>query len=218
MSSSNDPSPFATLSEDVACDAHSQIKQDLFVLKHLHEKEGGYFVEFGASNGKDLSNTWLMEKRFGWQGLLAEPSHHWHDLLRSNRSCPIDTRCIWKSTGCRLPFHETQDRYLSGLGDTSCPIAATYEVETVTLSDLLSCHSSPPLIDYLSIDTEGSELDILQKFAEDDGFSRYKFNVITVEHNFNPTRRQGLMNLLASHGYRRVHERLSDFDDWYVAE
>ena len=47
------------------CDAHSQIRQDLFVLNQLHEKRDGYFVEFGASDGQTLSNTWLLEKRFG---------------------------------------------------------------------------------------------------------------------------------------------------------
>jgi FkbM family methyltransferase len=217
MSSSNESSPFASLPEDDAHDALSQIKQDLFVLKHLGGKERGYFVEFGASDGKTLSNTWLLEKRFGWRGLLAEPSHHWHDLLKANRPGPIDTRCIWKETGCRLPFHETQDNYLSGLDGPTCPITSTYEVETVTLSDLLNCHSSPPLIDYLSMDTEGSELDILQRFTEDNGFDRYKFNAITVEHNFNPTKRQAIMKLLTERGCQRVHEKLSDFDDWYVS-
>ena len=198
------------------CDAHSQIGQDLFVLDRLHWKKNGYFVEFGASDGKTLSNTWLLEKRLGWQGILAEPSRHWHDSLKSNRSCSIDNRCVWKTTGDLIPFHETKDHFLSCPGETTSPILSTYEVSTVTLSDLLDCHSSPPLIDYLSMDTEGSELDILLKFAQDRGFDRYEFNCLTIEHNFNPTRRQAILSLLKEHGYINVHSKISDFDDWYV--
>jgi FkbM family methyltransferase len=212
----NDPGPFAKLQSDMECDAHSQIKQDLFVLNHLSGKTNGYFVEFGASDGKTLSNTWLLEKRFGWQGLLAEPSRHCHDSLRSNRSCRVDTRCVWKTTGDLIPFHETQDHFLSSPGKTASPVISTYDVDSVTLSDLLDYHSSPPHIDYLSVDTEGSELDIMQRFNEDKGFNRYRFNCITIEHNFNLPKRQAILSLLTKHGYLNVHSKISDFDDWYV--
>ena len=148
---------------------------------------------------------------------MAEPSRHWHSSLRSNRSCSIDIRCVWKATGLQLPFHEAQDRFLSNPVDPTSAVATTYEVETVTLFDLLNCHSSPPHIDYLSVDTEGSELDILLKFAEDKGFNHYRFSVITIEHNFDPPRRQAILAMLSKNGYQRIHEEFSDFDDWYVS-
>ena len=52
----------------------SQIGQDLFALYALDWKRSGYFVEFGATNGVDLSNTFLLEKDFAWTGILAEPA------------------------------------------------------------------------------------------------------------------------------------------------
>ena len=208
--------PFVILPPSLKGDARSQIKQDLFVLKRLCEKSCGYFVEFGASDGKTLSNTWLLEKRFEWTGILVEPSRHWRDALRSNRSCSIDLRCVWNTTGSQIPFHDAQDHFLSSAVAPSSPTVATYEIETVTLSDLLSQHSSPARIDYLSVDTEGSELDIMRKFAEDKGFERYRFNCITIEHNFNPHRRKSISELLTANGYLNVHPELSDFDDWYV--
>lgn len=51
-----------------------QINQDIFVLYTLNWKRNGFFVEFGATNGIDLSNTYLLEKDFGWKGLLSEPN------------------------------------------------------------------------------------------------------------------------------------------------
>ncbi len=55
----------------------SQIHQDIFVLYTLSWKRNGFFVEFGATNGVFLSNTYLLEKNFGWKGILSEPNPHW---------------------------------------------------------------------------------------------------------------------------------------------
>jgi hypothetical protein len=87
----------------------------------------------------------------------------------------------------------------------------TYDVSTISLRDLLLKYNAPKQIDYLSIDTEGSEYDILSAFD----FSEYSFEVITCEHNYTPAREK-LCALLTENGYQRVFEELSDFDDWYV--
>ena len=70
--------------------AKSQLGQDLFALYSLSWKRGGFFVEFGATNGVDLSNTYLLEKDFDLIGILAEPVAVWHAELTRNRSVAID--------------------------------------------------------------------------------------------------------------------------------
>ena len=199
--------------------SHSQLRQDLFVLSELGMKRGGYFVEFGAASGKELSNTWLLEKHFGWNGILAEPAKCWHRRLSENRSCTIETRCVWKVTGHSLDFAEASEAEISTLtefqdGDLHADARRSsrhYQVGTVSLNDLMSEHQAPAAPDYLSIDTEGSEFDILQAFD----FKRYPFKVITCEHNFTPAREK-IHGLLTAAGYARKHEKISDFDDWYV--
>lgn len=57
-------------------------------------KQNGFFVEFGATNGIDLSNTYLLETEFGWNGILAEPDKYWHTSLIANRTAIIDIRCV----------------------------------------------------------------------------------------------------------------------------
>lgn len=76
---------------------------------------------------------------------------------------------------------------------------------------MFELHGAPDEIDYLSIDTEGSELETLQ--AIDCG--KYSFRIITCEHNFMPQRAL-IHELLMRHGYVRVEQSLSDFDDWFV--
>ena len=56
--------------------SRSQLRQDIFVLCTLDFKRNGFFVEFGATNGVDLSNSYLLETEFNWTGILAEPAPH----------------------------------------------------------------------------------------------------------------------------------------------
>jgi hypothetical protein len=74
----------------------SQNFQDLFALFKLNGKKRGYFVEFGVGDGIDSSNTYLLETKYEWNGLVAEPAKARHDDLRKNRNCAIEFRCVWK--------------------------------------------------------------------------------------------------------------------------
>jgi FkbM family methyltransferase len=197
----------------------SQLRQDLFVLSHLSFKRNGYFVEFGATNGYDLSNTYLMEKELGWSGILAEPATFWKKDLKNNRDCNIETECVWEDSNSILTFNEVRVAELSTINSYSGTDlhkdvrkeGKTYSVKTISLMDLLTKYNAPAHIDYLSIDTEGSEYQILNSFD----FSKYTFSVITCEHNYTPMRDK-IYSLLTRQGYKRVLEDLSLFDDWYV--
>lgn len=204
----------------------SQLGQDLFALATKGSLVPGFFVEFGATDGVSLSNTWLLEQKLGWEGILAEPARHWHTALHSNRNCRIDTRCVLSHNGQTLSFLETQGEEGGGPalscskrhannGDWASGIrlrdSIEYDVTTVTLNSLLDDHQAPDVIDFLSIDTEGSELEILEAYD----FTRRRINTICVEHNFQGQRQQ-IHALLSDQGYQRVHSAISRFDDWYV--
>lgn len=197
----------------------SQILQDLFVLHELGEKEDGYFVEFGATNGIDSSNSYMLEKFYSWNGILAEPGRVWHESLRANRRCKIDHRCVWSQTGQDLEFNQVNEPELSTINAFSGAdrygqyreAGSKYYVETISLNDLLRTHGAPPEIDYMSIDTEGSEYQILSAFD----FEKYHVKVITCEHNYTDARDK-LFSLLSAKGYVRKFQEFSEVDDWYV--
>jgi FkbM family methyltransferase len=199
--------------------SRAQILQDLWVAYEMQSRRNGFFVEFGGADGVKFSNTYYLEAELGWRGIVAEPARVWHPAVRQNRACFVDDRCVWIRSGEKVIFnqpaiavHSTIEAY-----SDSDKLAHTrkeglrYEVETISLNDLLAYWSAPRRIDYLSIDTEGSELDILQAFD----FGAYDVRLITVEHNHSD-KRQPLYDFLTSKGYRRKFERLSGVDDWYV--
>jgi FkbM family methyltransferase len=200
-------------------ESKAQFRQDLFVLSELDFKKGGYFVEFGATNGIDLSNTYLLEKTFEWQGILAEPARGWHRDLHRNRQAHIEELCVWKDSTSTLTFNETPFPELSTLDSYSGSDfqrdyrtgGKTYDVRTISLLDLLRKFDAPKEIDYLSIDTEGSEFDILHAFD----FDAYSIKIISCEHNFTPARER-IFELLTRHGFVRKLQEVSVVDDWYV--
>lgn len=196
----------------------AQLLQDLWVAYETGERRGGYFVEFGAWDGAHHSNTLYLERELGWTGVLAEPMRLAHTRL-AERKAGIDKRCVWIESGKRLlfnecdpPVHSTIDAYSDGDMHAESRRGGTrYEVETVSLNDLLSEWQAPRRIDYLSVDTEGSELDILRAFD----FEAWEVGLVSVEHNYT-ARREGLLELLTAKGFRRKFEALSRADDWYV--
>ena len=200
--------------------SRSQILQDLWVCYELGERRDGFFVEFGATNGVVNSNTWLLERKYGWTGVLAEPNPIWRPKLVISRNAAIDYRCVHADTGRRVGFvvTDSSDPELSCIAefagdDHSAHLRAKgteIEVETVSLDDLLDQHHAPAEISYLSIDTEGSELAILSSFD----FSRRVVDLISVEQN--PTTEPQIEALLAGHGYLRVFPEFSQWDGWYV--
>jgi len=216
---SNFPSEVVAKALSETSKSTAQLHQDLIALMFHEFKRNGYFVEFGATDGVRFSNTHLLEKSYAWNGILAEPGKNWHKSLKSNRTAKIETKCVWSKSDEILEFNETEIGELSTLeifssGDMHSNQRVSgnrYNVETISLEDLLDRNQAPKFIEYLSIDTEGSEFQILNTF----NFSKYTFGFISCEHNYTASREE-VYKLMAKQGYTRVLEDISLFDDWYV--
>ncbi len=203
--------------EDLRKQATSQIGQDLWVLEKTRYKRGGYFVEFGATDGILLSNTHLLEKEFGWRGLCAEPNPRFFKELEKNRLCTVANTCIGATTGERVEFifadayggmahdadsdnHKAKREAYRDAGDTAT-------LTTISLHDFLKAHNAPKTIDFISIDTEGSEFSIIETFP----FEQWDVRILTIEHNFTEQRAK-IRALLEARGYV-CHE--AQWDDWF---
>lgn len=204
----------------------SQIFQDAFAHFIIGQKHEKSFLEFGATNGLDLSNTFFLENNMNWSGVIAEPSPQWHISLMNNRpKAKIIKQCIWKSSGDKLKFFMSNVGELSTLKDFTHSDELTMpqntelrikngtviEVNTISLNDVMKQYFSDKAPSYMSVDTEGSEFEILSSFD----FKKYKPIFFSIEHNFTSLEPE-IDNLMISNGYFRVFKKLTSFDSWYL--
>jgi len=195
----------------------SQIGQDLNVVKTYKEKQNGFFIEIGASDGINLSNTYLLEKEYNWKGICIEPIPTIYEKLVINRQKSICCdNAVYHTSDLTVDFDIAQESLLSGISEyIDCHKKRiginkkTIQVKTISLVDLLDKYNAPNFIEYLSLDTEGSEYEILKSF----NFDKYIFGLIDVEHNYIQPRRNDIKNLLLSKGY--VYIGPNNFDDCY---
>ena len=200
----------------------AQVRQDLFVISELNFKRDGFFIEIGAQDGISGSNSYMLEKIFNWGGIIVEPSRTYKNVLPRNRNCKIDNSAIWSTSGIHFQFADLGHSGLSSIknlmgegihGKTrSESHFEEYEVQTLSLKDLLIKHNAPKVIDYLSIDTEGSEYEIISNFD----FESYLIKIITIEHNYEEKQRELIKQKLNSAGYVRKYSEISHQDDWYI--
>ena len=199
---------------------NGQLLQDAFVQWILQEKQKGFFVEIGTGDGIFLSNSYALEKEFGWCGILAEPNKNFQKEIKKNRPDSIlAPYAITDKSGKKLMFMDTYDApelsTLKNYAHQDLHDRSTfneYEVETMTLNDLLSKYDAPSRVNYISVDTEGSEYTILKDFD----FNKYAVDVFTVEHNYNAENLAKIDSVLLPNGYARVFKNISRFDAWYV--
>jgi FkbM family methyltransferase len=194
----------------------SQLLQDIVCALANNNKRQGFFVEVGVGNGTDFSNTFMLEKHLGWKGILAEPNRASHQSISENRTAFLEKRAVYNQNGQRVAFTEVvSDGDFSGISThhniKSNQNATSYDVETITLDTLLDECKAPAKIDFMSIDTEGSELQILDGLSLD----KWQFGMLAIEHNFNLAKQAELDQRLAPFGYRRVFPAISEFDAWY---
>jgi FkbM family methyltransferase len=198
--------------------SRSQFHQDMLVLMATKEKQNGYFVEVGVGDGEFLSNTVLLEDEYGWKGLLCEPNVTFQSSIIERRKAMLEKRAIYRTDGEELQFLADDaigelSRLVDAEGsDAHKRAGKTYSVYTTTLDQALEAANAPDVIDYVSIDTEGSEVAVLDGF----NLSRWKVGIITIEHNNDRARRKEFASRLEPYGFVQVLKSVSGVDDWYV--
>jgi len=166
-----------------------------YVKDHLFKgnKVPGTFIEIGATDGVDGSNTHFFESEWGWSGLCIEPNPVMYNLLKDNRpnviNCAVGdvnekkTFCVVHGyaspLSCIVEYASEQhmnriDMEVSRHGGQKEYI----EIEVRTLDDILTQYGINH-IDYLSIDVEGAEESVLSNI----NFASCSVDVITAEHN-----------------------------------
>lgn len=154
--------------------SYSQCGEDMIVQHFLHQEKGTY-VDVGAHHPKEFNNTYHFYEK-GWRGILVEPLPKRCEELRTSR--PEDTvmECGVGTLGKDNLFLYEPDVLTSFQRGWAplAPISGTLSVDRFPLSEILSMQ---PLTNLLSIDVEGSEMDVLASNA----WERFRPLVVIVE-------------------------------------
>lgn len=179
--------------------------QDLIAYLYFNGRSTGFFLDIGAFDGLEISNTWALEQ-LGWDGICIEPVPEIFARLSANRGCHLVNAALARESGHAAPFLKVSGQLgLSGLArqmparirdglDQQGLDVETIQVDTVTFDEVMQNHPAVMQIDFLSIDVEGGELDVLESID----FQRYRFGLITIENNAGRAR---LRDFLGRQGY-----------------
>ena len=187
----------------------SQFGEDVLIWEHFHQKTEGFFVEVGANHPTKFSQTWFLEQR-GWRGLLLEPLAAKCELLRQHRP---GSRVLQmaagapEQTGWARFTVAAGDDMLSGLqAQPGVTPASAEEVAVRTLDDLLT-EAGDPRLDLVSIDVEGTELDVLRGFD----LARHRPALVLLEDHLQ---RLSVHRHMVRNRYRLV--KRTGCNNWYV--
>jgi FkbM family methyltransferase len=150
--------------------------QDKIILDILANKRDGIFIDIGATDGITSNNTYKMELDMGWFGVCIEPNTDFFVQLRKNRKCSCLNACV----GAKAQTGIVKFKEDMGNGELSKISSSEFNCFKPCFDmDVILRWIGVPQIDFLSIDAEGSELDIISGID----FDKYRIRTICYEHN-----------------------------------
>jgi FkbM family methyltransferase len=209
--------PTAANCTDVAPSFHSQFGEDRLLAERFAGVEHGYFAEIGAYDGVSFSNTYYFEQ-LGWDGVLVEANPALAESCRVLRPRASVFACAVVAPGAPpIATFEIADGdpALSSLAITRDMLrrvpgrkVSRLTVPARTLDDVLRA-SGLPQLDFITIDVEGHEYEVLQGFSIDHWAPR----IVILERNTHlPDPR--IMRFMHQHSY--ALERTTGVNDWFV--
>ena len=171
-------------------DYFSEAGQDMIVKENFFKNQkSGFFLEIGAFDGIEGSNCYHFEKFMNWQGIAVEASPLQFEKLKKNRNCKLMNVALG-SENKQVEFYEVTEGFTQMSGINNLNFKNSFErikknsdskinkinIECKTFENLVP---SDQIIDLISIDIEGNELDVLNSI----NFDKYQIKVIILENN-----------------------------------
>lgn len=189
---------------------HSQLGQEAFIIGFLGKRSNLRYLELGAYDPFMLSNTATLRETFNWTGLSIDPNPEvTAKFLKANLGESFKQVGV-SGTGQKgilvqngaLTYVEALDKNTSG------------KSQEISLIGIRSLMEEITALDYLSIDIEGREMEVLVNFP----FEKLKPRAITVEHNHRKHDSEEISRIMEKNGYRQVLAEITDYESWFFLE
>lgn len=167
----------------------AQTGEDIIISNYFHEKRDGFYIEVGASHPLRFSNSFFLYLR-GWKGILIDANK---DLVDKASQIRVNDLCVHTAVSDyngEVTFHifdeylvSTMDEDQKAEWQKKWNIVESKTVPCATLDSILEDKINiTTQIDFLSIDTEGNDLNVLKGL----NLNKYRPKLIVIEiHNFN---------------------------------
>lgn len=165
----------------------SQYGDDALIEAYFGGKRGGFVVDVGAADGVVNSNSHRLLTDLGWSGILIDPLPEHVDAMRQTYDGRDDVtivRCavarepgtikMWPGEQGTTAIPEWRDRLAEYHGTQ---YGEPFEIDARPLTDILDQHGAPSRIDFLTVDCEGMDTQVLQSLDWD----RYAVSLVCVE-------------------------------------
>lgn len=201
--------------------SYAQNYEDVMLYRVFRDRPSGFYVDAGAGNPVMHSVTkWFYDQ--GWQGINIEPHPDFFRALQQDRPRDINLNCGAGATSGDAPFFvlpteewSSFDRSVQQRAEARHEAVNVRETEIRTLNEIIEEHAHGRPIDFLKIDVEGWELQVLRGLD----LTRHRPTVIVVEatHQGSPEPNYGEWEgLLTGAGYPSVY--FDGLNKFYLAE
>jgi hypothetical protein len=176
--------------------------QDVRCLQFHDWKFGGYYLEVGVDNAVQANNTVLLDETFGWRGITVDPNASYINQRTSRHfAVALASTSGTSSFSWSGPFSGLTEFVSSPVHNHMWHDMAdrmwTSTVRTCTPLEVLEAAEAPEEIDYLSLDVEGAEMEILRAFP----FDRFRIAFSTIETNNDHAKEDELRAFMEEKGY-----------------
>jgi FkbM family methyltransferase len=184
-----------------------------FVWRHFGCRTEGFYLDVGANEPQGGSQTWFLEMQ-GWQGILVEPLANLCERLRQARprSRVFQVACGAPGHPPELPFHiaeqPSKSSLVKNLVEATTKYVQTEVVRMMTLDELLE-EAGNPQLDFVSIDVEGTQMDVLRGFT----LARHRPGLLMMEDHLHHLRAH---RYLTQQRYRLV--KRTGLNNWYAPQ
>eukprot|EP01084_Bolivina_argentea_P051395 94538_1 len=212
----------------------SQHHQDWFLYTSMFVNmiSNGIYIDLATNAYRTISNTYFLDKCLSWHGLCIEPQSMYHKNILKYRNCKLIKNCVWNETK-EMIFESNPNKWYPVLSGIKGHNTIKQYIRGDQLNDIIEmkliCKTLQSIvnefsithIDYLSLDVEGAELNILHGI----NWNKLQIDVITVERNKNE---QNIVQYLSHHGFvakimlfedivfvnKNAKQKMKWIDDW----
>lgn len=186
----------------------SHVGQDKWVSNVYKNRNCGFFLDFGGFEGIMHSNTFYLEKFMNWDGIIVEPNPVPYKSICKTRTCISVNAALWVESRQSVKFLDAHglssfEKFADKDSNTELRKTITkkyIQVDTINPTELLERFFAPEFIEYMSLDIEGAEFEVLKCVD----LNKFKIGLMSIEHNHEKVKKELIRNYLMDFGYSFV--------------